>query len=142
MPPMYIDIGAYVDDDTVIDSHALVGACAQIGKRVHLGSGAQIGRGLEPIDGLPVVVEDDAMIGAGTILTGSSPIYDLPNARVVAPQAGQPLVVPQRAVVVPGARAVTTAGGMAWGLSLAVPVIVAYHDGNTDVRVELQRWIT
>ena len=99
MPPMYINIGAYVGDGTLVDSHALVGSCAQIGSRVHLSAGAQIGGVLEPVGALPVIIEDDVMVGgncgvyegavikrravlaAGTIMTASTPLYDLPNGR-------------------------------------------------------------
>lgn len=159
MPPMYINIGAYVDEGALIDSHALVGSCAQVGKRVHVSAGAQIGGVLEPVGALPVIVEDEALIGgstgvyegaiiksravigAGTVLTGSTPIYDLPNGRIVTPHDGQPLVVPAGAVVVPGARAVTQGQGPAWGLSLATPVIVKYRDEKTDTRASLEAWI-
>ena len=159
MAPMYINIGAYVGDDTLIDSHALVGSCAQIGQRVHLSAAAQIGGLIEPVGALPVIVEDDVLVGgncgvyegavikkravlaAGTILTGSTPIYDLPNERIIKPEPGQPLVVPEGAVVVPGARAVTVGAGKGWGLSLATPVIVKYRDEKTDARTELEQWI-
>jgi 2,3,4,5-tetrahydropyridine-2-carboxylate N-succinyltransferase len=159
MPPMYINIGAYVDEGALIDSHALVGSCAQVGKRVHVSAGAQVGGVLEPVSALPVIIEDDALvggntgiyegaviksravIGAGTILTGSTPIYDLPNRRIIRPPEGQPLVVPAGAVVVPGARAVTEGQGPAWGLSLATPVIVKYRDEKTDSRANLEAWI-
>lgn len=159
MPPMYINLGAYVDDGALIDSHALVGSCAQVGKRVHVSAGAQIGGVLEPVGALPVIIEDDALIGgntgiyegavirsravigAGTILTGSTPVYDLPNGRVITPTEGQPLIVPEGAVVVPGARAVTVGPGPAWGLSLATPVIVKYRDAKTDTRTNLEAWI-
>ena len=159
MPPMYINLGAYVDDGALIDSHALVGSCAQVGKRVHVSAGAQIGGVLEPVGALPVIIEDDALIGgntgiyegavirsravigAGTVLTGSTPVYDLPNGRVITPTEGQPLVVPEGAVVVPGARAVTVEPGPAWGLSLATPVIVKYRDAKTDTRTNLEAWI-
>jgi 2,3,4,5-tetrahydropyridine-2,6-dicarboxylate N-succinyltransferase len=158
-PPMYINIGAYVDEGSFVDSHALVGSCAQIGKRVHLSAAAQIGGVLEPVGALPVVVEDDVFIGgncgvyegalikrravlaAGTIVTGSTPIYDLPNGVIIRPAPGQPLVVPEGAVVVPGARAVTMGKGPEWGLSLATPVIVKYRDEKTDARTELEQWI-
>jgi 2,3,4,5-tetrahydropyridine-2-carboxylate N-succinyltransferase len=159
MPPMYINIGAYIGECTLIDSHALVGSCAQVGAKVHVSAGAQIGGVIEPVGALPVVIEDEvlvggntglyegavvrrrAVIGAGTVLTGSTPVYDLPNSRVITPQGGQPLVIPENAVVVPGARAVTVGAGKDWGLSLATPVIVKYRDDKTDTRTELERWI-
>ena len=159
MPPMYINIGAYVGDGTLVDSHALVGSCAQIGARVHLSAGAQIGGVIEPVGAMPVIVEDEALVGgntglyegaivkrraviaAGTVLTGSTPIYDLPNGRIIRPEAGQPLVIPEGAVVVPGARSVTVGAGKDWGLSLATPVIVKYRDDRTDTRTELEQWI-
>ena len=159
MPPMYVNIGAYVGEGTLIDSHALVGSCAQIGTRVHISAAAQIGGVIEPVGAMPVVIEDDVLIGgntgvyegaivkrravlaAGTIITGSTPIYDLPNERIIRPEPEQPLVVPERAVVVPGARAVTAGAGRAWGLSLATPIIVKYRDEKTDGRTALEEWI-
>ena len=159
MPPMYVNIGAWVGDGSLIDSHALVGSCAQVGRGVHVSAGAQIGGVLEPVGALPVIVEDDALvggntglyegavvkrravIGAGTVLTGSTPIYDLPQGRIIRPAAGEPTVVPEGAVVVPGARAVTAGAGPEWGLSLATPVIVKYRDERTDTRTELEAWI-
>jgi 2,3,4,5-tetrahydropyridine-2,6-dicarboxylate N-succinyltransferase len=159
MPPMYVNIGAWVGEGTLVDSHALVGSCAQIGARVHLSAAAQIGGVIEPVGALPVIVEDEVLVGgncgvyegavvkrravlaSGTIITGSTPIYDLPNGRVIAPQKDQPLVVPEGAVVVPGARTVTVGAGPGWGLSLATPVIVKYRDERTDARTELERWI-
>ena len=159
MPPMYINIGAYVGDDSLVDSHALVGSCAQVGSRVHVSAGAQIGGVIEPVGALPVIVEDEALIGgqvglfegaivrrravlaAGTIVTGSTALYDLPAGRVIRPEAGIPVVVPEGAVIVPGARAVSQGMGPTWGLSLATPVIVKYRDDRTDARAELERWI-
>src|SRR5215213_8909789 len=159
MPPMYINIGAYVGEGTLVDSHALVGSCAQVGARVHLSAGAQIGGVIEPVGALPVIVEDEVLVGgncgvyegaiikrravlaSGTIITGSTPIYDLPNERILKPEAGQPLVIPEGAVVVPGARSVTVGAGPGWGLSLATPVIVKYRDARTDTRTELEQWI-
>jgi 2,3,4,5-tetrahydropyridine-2-carboxylate N-succinyltransferase len=159
MPPMYVNIGAYVDEGTMIDSHALVGSCAQVGRRVHVSAGAQIGGVLEPVGALPVIVEDDVLLGgltglfegtvvkrravvaAGTTLTGSTPVYDLPKERILRPEPGSPLVIPEGAVVVPGARAVATGPGRDWGLSLATPVIVKYRDEKTDARTELERWL-
>ena len=159
MPPTYVNIGAYVDEGSMIDSHALVGSCAQVGRRVHVSAGAQIGGVLEPVGALPVIVEDDVLLGgltglfegavvkrraviaAGTVLTGSTPVYDLPNGRIVHPEPGSPLVIPEGAVVVPGARAVGAGPGRDWGLSLATPVIVKYRDERTDARTELERWL-
>jgi 2,3,4,5-tetrahydropyridine-2,6-dicarboxylate N-succinyltransferase len=159
IPPIYINVGAYVGDGTLVDSHALVGSCAQIGKRVHLSAAAQIGGVIEPVGAMPVIIEDDVLVGgncgvyegaivkarsvlaSGTIITGSTPVYDLPHSQIIKPEAGQPLVVPEGAVVVPGARAVTAGAGREWGLSLATPVIVKYRDQKTDSRTELERWI-
>jgi 2,3,4,5-tetrahydropyridine-2,6-dicarboxylate N-succinyltransferase len=159
MPPMYINIGAYVGDGTLIDSHALVGSCAQIGNRVHVSAAAQIGGVLEPVGALPVIIEDDVLVGgncgvyegavvkrravlaAGTILTGSTPIYDLPNGRILEPTAGKALVVPEGAVIVPGARPVSAGRGREWGLCVAAPIIVKYRDERTDARTALEEWI-
>jgi 2,3,4,5-tetrahydropyridine-2-carboxylate N-succinyltransferase len=159
MPPMYINIGAWIGERSLVDSHALVGSCAQIGARVHVSAAAQIGGVIEPVGALPVIVEDDALIGgnsgifegavikaraviaAGTILTGSTPVYDLVRGEIIKPTDDRPLVVPEGAVVVPGARAVTVGRGKDWGLSLATPVIVKYRDSRTDTRTELEAWI-
>jgi 2,3,4,5-tetrahydropyridine-2,6-dicarboxylate N-succinyltransferase len=159
MPPMFINIGAYIGDETLIDSHALVGSCAQIGRRVHLSAGAQIGGVIEPVGALPVIIEDDVLVGgncgvyegailkrrvvlaAGTILTGSTPLYDLPNDRIIEAAPGGPLVVPEGAVVVPGSRPVTSGRGREWGISVATPVIVKYRDERTSARTALETWI-
>jgi 2,3,4,5-tetrahydropyridine-2,6-dicarboxylate N-succinyltransferase len=159
MPPMFINVGAYVDEGTMVDSHALVGSCAQIGKRVHLSAGAQIGGVLEPVNALPVVIEDDvlvggncgvyegtlvrarAVLGAGTILTRSTPLYDLVRAEIyrATDQAG--LEVPENAVVVPGSRALEREPAAKWNLSLYAPVIVKYRDEKTDRGLELEDWL-
>jgi 2,3,4,5-tetrahydropyridine-2-carboxylate N-succinyltransferase len=159
MPPMYVNIGAYIGEGSLIDSHALVGSCAQIGARVHVSAAAQIGGVIEPVGAIPVVVEDEALIGgntglyegvvvksravigAGTVLTGSTPVYDLVKGDIIRPSADRPLVIPEGAVVVPGARAVTGGKGPEWQLSLATPVIVKYRDSRTDTRTELEAWI-
>ena len=159
MPPMYINIGAWVGESTLVDSHALVGSCAQIGSRVHLSAAAQIGGVLEPVGALPVIIEDDVLVGgncgvyegaivkrravlaSGVILTRSTPIYDLPNERIIEPSPGEPLVVPEGAVVVPGSRPVTSGKGREWGLSVATPIIVKYRDERTDARTALEQWI-
>jgi len=156
MPPMFINVGAYVDEGTMVDSHALVGSCAQVGKRVHLSAGAQIGGVLEPINAEPVVIEDDvlvggncgvyegtwvrarAVLGAGTILTRSTPLYDTVRGEVYRASLDAPLQVPENAVVVPGSRAVSKGKGAEWSLSLYTPVIVKYRDEKTDRGIELE----
>jgi len=159
MPPMYINIGAWVGESSLVDSHALVGSCAQIGSRVHLSAAAQIGGVLEPVGALPVIVEDDVLVGgncgvyegtivkrravlaSGVVLTGSTPVYDLPNERIVHAEAGGPLVIPEGAVVVPGSRPIPSGKGREWGLSVATPIIVKYRDDKTDAKTALEQWI-
>ncbi len=156
MPPMYVNVGAYVDEGTLIDSHALVGSCAQIGKRVHLSAAAQIGGVLEPVNASPVIVEDDvlvggncgvyegtqvlrgAVLGAGTILTRATPVYDVVREQVYRASSEGLLVIPENAVVVPGSRMVSKGKGKDWGLSLYTPVIVKYRDEKTQSSVELE----
>ena len=159
MPPMYVNVGAYVDEGTMIDSHALVGSCAQIGKRVHISAAAQIGGVLEPVGAVPVVIEDDVLVGggsgvyegtivreravlaSGTILTGSTPVYDLVRGEIYQRSGNGPLEIPAGAVVVPGARAVTNERGREWGLSLYAAVIVKYRDAKTDTAVRLEDYL-
>jgi 2,3,4,5-tetrahydropyridine-2-carboxylate N-succinyltransferase len=156
MPPMYINVGAWVGDGTMIDSHALVGSCAQVGARCHISAASQIGGVLEPVGALPVVIEDEvlvggncgvyegtvikrrAVLGTGTILNRSTPVYDLARGEVLAATGDQPLVIPEGAVVVAGSRAVTKGKGREWGLSLYTPVIVKYRDEKTDARIQLE----
>lgn len=150
MPPMYINTGAYVDEGTMVDSHALVGSCAQVGKRVHISAAAQIGGVLEPVGAMPVIIEDDALIGgncgiyegtivgrraviaAGVILTGGTAVYDTVKEVVYRKSASAPLVIPENAVVVPGSRPIDTPWGRKMGLSVSSPVIVKYRDEKTD----------
>ncbi|HLG15249.1 MAG TPA: 2,3,4,5-tetrahydropyridine-2,6-dicarboxylate N-succinyltransferase [Blastocatellia bacterium] len=159
MPPMFVNAGAYVDENTMIDSHALVGSCAQIGKRVHLSAAAQIGGVLEPIGELPVIIEDDVLVGgncgvyegtivraravlaAGTILTGGTPVYDLVRDEVYRKTADAPLEIPAGAVVVPGSRAITKGRGQELGLSVYTPIIVKYRDEKTDASVRLEDYL-
>jgi 2,3,4,5-tetrahydropyridine-2,6-dicarboxylate N-succinyltransferase len=159
MPPMFVNVGAYVDEGTMIDSHALVGSCAQIGKRVHLSAAAQIGGVLEPVGAVPVVIEDDVLVGggcgvyegtivreravlaAGTILTGSTPVYDLAREKIYQRTPEAPLEIPAGAVVVPGSRNVRGEVGRAWGLSLYAPVIVKYRDEKTERAVQLEDYL-
>lgn len=159
MPPMYINVGAHIGSGTMIDSHALVGSCAQVGERVHLSAAAQLGGVLEPVNASPVVVEDDvivggncgiyegtvvrrrAVIGAGVVLTRGTPVYDLERQTVHRSENGKPLVIPENAVVVPGARAVKDDWGRDQGISLQTPVIVKYRDEKTDAATALESWL-
>lgn len=156
MPPMYINIGAYVDDYTLIDSHALVGSCAQLGKNIHLSAAAQIGGVLEPINSVPVIIEDDVMIGgnagiyegtivkrravigAGCVITGSTPVYDTVKDRVYRKTKDEPLVIPENAVVVAGSRPLKSEYGIKNSLSVYTPVIIKYRDEKTDASTALE----
>jgi 2,3,4,5-tetrahydropyridine-2-carboxylate N-succinyltransferase len=156
MPPMYINVGAYVDDGTMVDSHALVGSCAQVGKNCHVSAASQIGGVLEPINASPVIVEDEvliggncgvyegtvvkrrAVLGTGTILNRSTPVYDLVRETVYRATDDQPLVIPEEAVIVAGSRAVTSGPGREWGISVYTPVIVKYRDARTDAKIQLE----
>ena len=156
MPPMYINIGAYVDDNTLIDSHALVGSCAQLGKKIHLSAAAQIGGVLEPINSVPVIIEDEVMIGgnsgiyegtiverravigAGCIITGSTPVYDAVKGKIYKKTKDEPLVIPEGAVVVAGSRPLNTQFGSENNLSVYTPVIIKYRDEKTDAATALE----
>ena len=159
MPPCFVNVGAYVDEGTMIDSHALVGSCAQIGKRVHLSAAAQIGGVLEPVGAVPVIIEDDVLVGgntgvyegtivreravlaSGVILTRSTPVFDLPNARIIKSDGDKPLEIPAGAVVVQGSRAVTSGFGKDNGLSIYCPIIVKYRDEKTDASTKLEDYL-
>lgn len=156
MPPMYVNVGAYIGDGTLIDSHALVGSCAQIGKKCHISAGGQIGGVLEPVNAMPVIIEEEvliggncgvyegtivrrrAVLGTGTILNRSTPVYDVVTGNVLSASEDTPLVVPENAVVVAGSRAVARGKGKEWQLSLYTPVIVKYRDAKTDAKVQLE----
>lgn len=156
MPPMFINAGAYVDQGTMVDSHALIGSCAQIGRNCHISAGAQIGGVLEPIGALPVIIEDEVMVGgncgvyegvvvkrravlgSGVILNGSTAVYDLVREEILTATDGSPLTIPEEAVVVPGARAISQPAGQHWNLSLYTPIIVKYRDTRTNERVQLE----
>lgn len=156
MPPMYINVGSYVADGTMVDSHALIGSCAQIGTNCHVSAAAQIGGVLEPVGALPVIVEDDvliggncgvyegtiikrrAVLGSGTILNRSTPVYDLVRETVHRATDDAPLIIPEEAVVVAGSRAVKSGVGKDWGISLYTPVIVKYRDAGTEARIQLE----
>lgn len=156
MPPSYINIGVYIDEGTLIDSHVLVGSCAQIGKRVHLSAGVQVGGVLEPVNALPVIIEDDvliggncgiyegtvihsgAVIGTGVILTGSTPIFDLVNEVVYRKTDEHPLEVPPRAVVVQGSRPSRGLFAESHNIHIYAPIIVKYRDEKTDAATALE----
>jgi len=156
MPPMYINVGAYVGDGTMVDSHALVGSCAQIGANCHISAASQIGGVLEPVGAMPVIVEEDVLIGGncgvyegtilkrrvvlgtGTILNRSTPVYDLVRQTVHRAGEEDPLVIPEGAVVIAGSRAVTSGPGRDWGISVYTPVIVKYRDAKTDSKIQLE----
>ncbi|MEJ5368832.1 MAG: 2,3,4,5-tetrahydropyridine-2,6-dicarboxylate N-succinyltransferase [Bryobacteraceae bacterium] len=159
MPPMYVNVGAWVGEGTMIDSHALVGSCAQVGARCHISAAAQIGGVLEPVGALPVIIEDEVLVGgncgvyegtvvkrravlaAGVVLTRSTPVYDLVRGEILTAKDDEPLVIPEEAVVVAGSRAVTRGAGKEWGLSLYTPVIVKYRDEKTDARLQLEDFL-
>jgi 2,3,4,5-tetrahydropyridine-2,6-dicarboxylate N-succinyltransferase len=156
MPPMYVNTGSYVGDGTMIDSHALIGSCAQIGRNCHISAAAQIGGVLEPVGAMPVIIEDEVLVGgncgvyeggivkkravlaSGTILTRSTPVYDIVRGAVYTATDDDPLIIPEDAVVVPGSRGVTKGQGKDWGISLYTPVIVKYRDSKTETRVQLE----
>jgi len=156
MPPAFVNVGAFVDDETMIDSHALVGSCAQIGKRVHLSAGAQIGGVLEPVGNVPVVIEDDvviggnsgiyegtivrgrAVIGAGVVLTGSTPVYDVVRGQVYRRTKERALEIPFGAVVIPGTRTLKGNFAEKHQLQIASPIIVKYRDEKTDSSTALE----
>jgi 2,3,4,5-tetrahydropyridine-2-carboxylate N-succinyltransferase len=156
MPPMYINTGSWVGDGSMIDSHALVGSCAQVGANCHISAAAQIGGVLEPVGALPVVIEDEvlmggnsgvyegtvvkkrAVLGSGVILNRSTPVYDVAHNVIHRATEEDPLVIPEDAVVVAGSRAITSGPGLDWGLSLYTPVIVKYRDSKTDTKIQLE----
>lgn len=143
MPPCYTNIGAYIDEGSMVDSLALVGSCAQIGKNVHIGAGTIIGGVLEPVGAYPVIIEDNAfvgahstitegaivkagaIIGAGVTITGSTPIFDIPNNKVILSNEKGQIVIPEGAVVVPGTRS-KKSDFEDTSLAVNTPIIVKY----------------
>ncbi len=156
MPPAYVNVGAYVEKNVMIDSHALVGSCAYIGERVHLSAASQIGGVLEPIGALPVIIENDvliggncgiyegtivqnrAVIGTGVILNASTPVYDLVNETIIRKNSNGSVVIPENAVVVAGSRSVNSSFASKHGLHLYTPLIVKYRDEKTDAKTALE----
>ncbi len=156
MPPAYINVGAYVGEDTMIDSHALVGSCAQIGKNVHISAGTQIGGVLEPVRALPVIIEDNVILGgnsgvyegtivhsgavisAGLVLTSATRIYDLVNEIVISPNHQGVIELPENAVVVPGVRKKDGKFAEKHNISIYSPVIIKYRDEKTKYSTNLE----
>lgn len=148
--PGYVNIGAYVDDGTMVDTWATVGSCAQIGKDVHLAGGVGIGGVLEPPQASPVIVEDgafvgsrcvvvegvrvesEAVLGAGVVLTASTPIVDVRRERAEITKG----CVPARAVVIPGTMPKRFPAGE-YGTTCAL--IVGTRSESTDRKVSLER---
>jgi 2,3,4,5-tetrahydropyridine-2-carboxylate N-succinyltransferase len=159
MPPAYINVGAYVDDGTMVDSHALIGSCAQVGKRCHISAAAQIGGVLEPVGAMPVIIEDEVLIGgncgvyegaivrerailaSGVILTAGTPVYDAVRGQVYRRTENQPLEIPAGAVVVAGSRAITVGAMKDQGLSVYTPIIIKYRDDKTEASVQLEDFL-
>jgi 2,3,4,5-tetrahydropyridine-2-carboxylate N-succinyltransferase len=145
MPPMYIDVGAYIGAGTQIGSHVLVGACAQIGSGVCLGAGTQIGGVLDPVDALPVIVEDrvrvegncgifdgvvvkkGATVGPGVVLAAETAVYDLVRKTIYRREGNTPLTIPEGAVVVSGSRGVDVPWAVTERLAMTTPLIVRYQ---------------
>ena len=150
MPPSYANIGAYIDDGSMVDSLALVGSCAQIGKNIHIGAGVIIGGVLEPVGAYPVIIEDEAFIGAGSKITegtiikkgavigsgvnitGSTPVYDNVNGKIIMPNENGQIIIPENAVVIPGAKKVESKiNGVE--MSKEIPIIIKY---GTKIELE------
>ena len=156
MPPSYVNVGAWIGAGTMVDSHVLVGSCAQVGAGVHLAAGVMLGGVLEPPGARPVIVEDDAFVGAGSVLldgvlirrgaviaagvtlTGTARLYDLVRQRVIEGTRDAPLEVPEGAVVIPGMRPLAGAFAERHGLGAETAVIVKLRDAGTDARVALE----
>lgn len=156
MPPSYINVGAYIDEGTLVDSHVLVGSCAQIGKNVHLSAAVQVGGVLEPIGAVPVIIEDEVMvggncgiyegtivhkravIGTGVILNASTPVYDLVREVIYRKTEEHPLEIPEGAVVVQGSRPTKNAFAEKHGIHVYSPVIIKYRDQRTDAATALE----
>ena len=154
--PCFVNVGAYIDRGTMIDTWATIGSCAQIGRNCHISAASQIGGVLEPVGALPVIIEDDvliggncgvyegsivkrgAVLGSGTILNRSTPVYDIVRDQIYRATDDAPLIIPADAVVVAGSRAITSGTGKDWGLSIYTPIVVKYRDSKTDAKIQLE----
>lgn len=146
--PSYVNIGAYVDEGTMVDTWATVGSCAQIGKHVHLSGGVGIGGVLEPVQAAPVIVEDgcfvgsrcivvegahvcrEAVLGAGTVITGSTRIIDVSGPEPKEYKG----YVPPRSVVIPGSRAKRFPAGE---YQVPCALIIGQRKASTDTKTSL-----
>lgn len=148
MMPSYINIGAYVDSGTMIDTWATVGSCAQIGKNVHISGGVGIGGVLEPVQASPVIIEDgcfigsrciivegahvaeEAVLGANTVITGSSKIIDISGEEKIEYKG----YVPPRSVVIPGSYTKKFPGG---DFNVNCALIIGQRKESTDRKTSL-----
>jgi 2,3,4,5-tetrahydropyridine-2-carboxylate N-succinyltransferase len=146
--PGFVNIGAYVDDGTMVDTWATVGSCAQIGKNVHIAGGVGIGGVLEPPQAAPVIVEEgafigsrciivegvhvgkEAVLGAGAVLTASTPIIDVRGSSPVTTRGA----IPERAVVISGTA---TKRFRAGDYNAPCALIVGTRSESTDRKVSL-----
>lgn len=156
MPPAYVNVGAYVGEGTMVDSHVTIGSCAQVGKHIHISASTQIGGVLEPAGAMPTIIEDNAfiggncgiyegtivqenaVIGSGVIITSATPLFDSTTGDFVPRNEDGRVVVPRGAVVVSGSRPMKKGPGAELGVSLYCPVIVKYRDEKTDGSVRLE----
>ena len=156
MPPAYVNVGAYVGEGTMVDSHVTIGSCAQVGKHIHISASTQIGGVLEPAGAIPTIIEDNAfiggncgiyegtivqenaVIGSGVIITSATPLFDSTTGDFVPRNEDGRVVVPRGAVVVSGSRPMKKGPGAELGVSLYCPVIVKYRDEKTDGSVRLE----
>jgi 2,3,4,5-tetrahydropyridine-2-carboxylate N-succinyltransferase len=147
--PGYVNVGAYVDSGTMVDTWATVGSCAQIGKNVHLSGGVGIGGVLEPPSARPVIIEDgafigsraivvegvlveqEAVVGAGVVLTSSTPIVDVTGSEPVELRGR----IPARSVVIPGTRPKRFPAGE-YGVPCAL--IIGRRNESTDRKTSLE----
>ena len=146
--PSYVNIGAYVGEGTMVDTWATVGSCAQIGSHVHLSGGVGIGGVLEPVQAVPVIIEDncfvgsraivvegahvcrEAVLGSNTVITGSTHIIDVTGAEPVEYRG----YVPPRSVVIPGSYAKKFPAGE---YSVACALIIGRRKESTDKKTSL-----
>jgi 2,3,4,5-tetrahydropyridine-2-carboxylate N-succinyltransferase len=149
MAPSFVNIGAYVDEGTLVDSLVLVGSCARVGRDVHLGAGTVIGGVLEPANSRPVIIEDgafvggncgifegclveaNAVIGAGTIITAGTPVIDINTGEEFLGR------IPENSVVVPGGRQRKGAGSDQEFI-LQTPLIIKRRDPALSAKVALE----